>query len=41
MRGRRMRYLGHILRMDQIRLVRHTLVACVRSKGTVPEGSLL
>ena len=38
---RRMRYLGHILRMDKNRLVRQTLAAYVHGGKRVPEGSLL
>ena len=39
-RKRRLRYLGHILRMEQDLLVKRTLVA-LTTEGTVyPEGSL-
>ena len=42
LRRRRLRYLGHILRMDRNRLVRRTLFAYVRGGGAnTPEGSLL
>ena len=40
-RKRRLRYLGHILRMDENRLVRRTLAAYVNGGSAVPEGSLL
>ena len=40
-RRRRMRYLGHVLRMDPNRLVRRTLAAYVNGGVGVPEGSLL
>ena len=38
---RRLRYLGHILRMDENRLVRRTLTAYGNGGSAVPEGSLL
>ena len=42
LRRRRLRYLGHILRMDRNRLVRRTLFAYVRGGGAnTPDGSLL
>ncbi|KAI8514508.1 hypothetical protein Bbelb_070990 [Branchiostoma belcheri] len=40
-RHRRLRYLGHILRMDPSRLVRRTLKAYVCGGDNPPEGSLL
>ena len=40
-RRRRLRYLGHILRMDSNRLIRRTLYAYVHGGFAVPEGSLL
>ena len=40
-RKRRLRYLGHILRMATGRLVRRTLTAYVNGGTSVPEGSLL
>ena len=41
-RKRRIRYLGHILRMDEDRLVRRTLLAYVCSKTHgIPAGSLM
>lgn len=41
-RRRRLRYLGHILRMDKTRLVRRTLIAYVYGGGAnTPDGSLL
>ena len=40
-RCRRMRFLGHILRMDTDRLVRRTLAAYVHGGEHVPPGSLL
>ena len=40
-RKRRLRYLGHILRMNSERLVRRTLQAYVNGGTDVPEGSLL
>ena len=40
-RKRRLRYLGHILRMDENRLVRRTLAVYVNACSAVPEGSLL
>ena len=40
-RRRRLRYLGHILRMDTNRLVRRTLKAYVHGGEQLPEGSLL
>ncbi|KAI8491775.1 hypothetical protein Bbelb_305800 [Branchiostoma belcheri] len=40
-RRRRLRYLGHILRMDPSRLVRRTLEAYVCGGDNPPEGSLL
>ncbi|KAI8513671.1 hypothetical protein Bbelb_079950 [Branchiostoma belcheri] len=40
-RRRRLRYLGHILRMDPSRLVRRTVEAYVCGGDNPPEGSLL
>ncbi|KAI8516780.1 hypothetical protein Bbelb_053610 [Branchiostoma belcheri] len=40
-RRRRLRYIGHILRMDPSRLVRRTLEAYVCGGDIPPEGSLL
>ena len=40
-RQRRMRFLGHILRMDTSRLLRRTLVAYVKGGDSLPTGSLL
>ena len=40
-RRRRLRFLGHVLRMDQSRLVRRTLTAYVHGGAGAPEGSLL
>ena len=40
-RRRRMRYLGHLLRMPPERLVRKTLLAYIDGGRHVPEGSLL
>ena len=40
-RQRRMRFLGHILRMDTSRLLRRTLVAYVEGGDSLPTGSLL
>ena len=40
-RRRRLRFLGHILRMDQSRLVRRTLTAYVHGGAGAPDGSLL
>ena len=40
-RRRRMRYLGHILRMNNNRLVRRTLIAYTCGGNNAPEGSLL
>ena len=40
-RKRRMRYLGHLLRMSSDRLVRRTLIAYVSSPDGPPKGSLL
>ena len=40
-RKRKMRFLGHVLRMDAGRLVRRTLAAYVNGGSDVPEGSLL
>ena len=40
-RRRRLRYLGHILRMDTQRLVRQTLIAYTSGGNNAPEGSLL
>ena len=40
-RKRRLRFLGHILRMNPERLVRRTLQAYVNGGTDVPEGSLL
>ena len=38
---RRLRFAGHILRMDQTRLLRRTFVAYMNSSDPRPEGSLL
>ena len=40
-RRRRMRYLGHIMRMQDNRLVKQTFTAYVRGGTAPPEGSLL
>ena len=40
-RRRRLRYLGHLLRMDPSRLVRRTLLAYIYGGEHIPEGSLL
>ena len=40
-RQRRLRFLGHILRMDTSRLLRRTLVAYVEGGDATPAGSLL
>ena len=40
MRQRRMRYLGHVLRMPPDRIVRRALVALVKGGTCYPEGSL-
>ena len=40
-RCRRLRYLGHILRMEEHRLVRRMLAAYVHGGETIPAGSLL
>ena len=41
-RKRRLRYLGHVLRMSDDRLVKRTLVAYVSSQSHgIPDGSLL
>ena len=40
-RKRRLRYAGHILRMNPNRLVRRTLCAYVNGGSSVPDGSLL
>ena len=40
-RQRRLRYLGHILRMNSRRLVRRTLVAYIHGGVGVPSGSLM
>ena len=40
-RKRRLRYAGHVLRMNPNRLVRRTLAAYVGGGSSVPEGSLL
>ena len=40
-RKRRLRYLGHILRMNANRLVRRTFIAYVSTSGGPPVGSLL
>ena len=40
-RRRRMRYLGHLLRMDTSRLVRRSLIAYVCGGANAPDGSLL
>ena len=39
-RQRRMRYLGHVLRMPPDRIVRRALVALVKGGTCYPEGSL-
>ena len=39
-RKRRLRYLGHILRMEQDRLVKRTLIALTKGGTVYPEGSL-
>ena len=39
-RKRRMRYLGHVLRLPQGRIVRRSLVALVKGGTYYPEGSL-
>ena len=39
-RKRRLRYLGHILRMEPDRLVRRTLMALTEGGTNFPEGSL-
>ena len=39
-RKRRLRYLGHILRMEQNRLVKRTLIALTKGGTVYPEGSL-
>ena len=41
LRKRRLRYLGHILRMDEDRLLRRTFMAYVHGGQIVPPGSLL
>ena len=41
LRQRRMRYLGHILRMPHDRLLRRTLCAYVDGGRNIPDGSLL
>ena len=40
-RRRRMRFVGHVLRMDEHRLVRRTLAAYVHGGEILPDGSLL
>ena len=40
-RRRRMRYLGHLLRMPPERLVRRTLMAYIDGGRNIPAGSLL
>ena len=40
-RRRRMRYLGHVLRMHEDRLVRKTLMAYIDGGRHIPDGSLL
>jgi hypothetical protein len=40
-RRRRLRYLGHLLRMDPSCLVRFTLLAYLYGTGSIPKGSLL
>jgi hypothetical protein len=40
-RKRRLRYAGHILRMESNRLVRRTLAAYVSGGASVPDGALL
>ena len=40
-RKRRLRFLGHILRMDKNRLLRRTLIAYINGGLSVPAGSLL
>ena len=39
-RKRRLRYLGHILRMEPDRLVKRTLIALTKGGSVYPEGSL-
>ncbi len=39
-RQRRLRYLGHILRMPESRVVRRTLVALVKGGTVYPKGNL-
>ena len=39
-RQRRLRYLGHILRMPESRVVRRTLVALAKGGTVYPKGSL-
>ena len=39
-RKRRMRYLGHVLRLPQDRIVRRSLIALVKGGTYYPEGSL-
>ena len=40
-RQRRMRYAGHVLRMDENRLVRRTLISYVDGGRNIPDGSLI
>ena len=40
-RKRRLRFLGHVLRMDKDRLLRRTLLAYTQGGAIIPEGSLL
>ena len=40
-RRRRMRYLGHLLRMPPERLVRRSLLAYIDGRQNIPEGSLI
>ena len=40
-RKRRLRFLGHVLRMDKDRLLRRTLLAYTQGGAIIPEGTLL
>ena len=40
-RKRRLRFLGHVLRMEKDRLLRRTLIAYIQGGEIIPEGSLL
>ena len=40
-RRRRMRYAGHVLRMDENRLVRRSLMAYINGGHNIPDGSLI